>query len=278
MMKMSRTGLVFVILLLILFLLFEILPIFWIFSNAIKGEADISTIPPKVFNFKPTFKNFIEGINKSHFPLKILNSFIIAVPSVILSLLIGTMAAYGIVRLKVGGTPMLIFVIITRMLPAIVLILPIFVIFKNLKLNGTYWGLIAVYTTFLLSFVIWQMSSFLKEIPVEIEESAIIDGCNIWQVFFRIILPLSKSGLIAVGIFCFLGAWNEYLFASILGGAQIQTAPVALSYFVLGGLEKKIPWGVMSAGSVIALIPAFILILIVQKQMVEGLTMGAVKG
>jgi len=277
-MKIGKATLFFIAILLVLFLLFEIFPIIWIFLNSIKPNFDINSVPLKIFDFKPVFQNYITAAVQSQFLTKILNSAIIAIPSVIISLFFGTMAAYGIVRLKVGGSTLLMAVITTRMLPTIVLILPLFVIFKNLGLSSTHLGLIFIYTTFLLSFVIWQMSSFLKGIPIEIEEAAIIDGCNKWQIFFKIILPLSKAGLIAVGIFCFLGAWNEYLFASILGGTKVTTAPVAITHTIYGGVERGLSWGIMSSASIITLAPAFLLILIIQKQMVEGLTMGAVKG
>lgn len=273
-MRISKLNLIIITILIILFLIFEIFPIYWIISNSFKNYKDIAFYPPK-FIFTPTFSNYIDAIQRSNFLFAIRDSAIVSFSSVILAVLFGSMAAYGIARLKVGGTGLLIFIISSRMLPIIVLILPLYIIFTKLKLIDTYYSLIISYTTFLLSFVIWQMISFLKEVPKEIEEAAIIDGCNYWQIFFKIILPISKPGLIAVSIFSFLGAWNDYLFASILTGSKVLTAPVASSLFIV---DRIIPWGAMSAASTMTMLPTLIFILVVQKQMVKGLTMGAVKG
>ena len=273
-MKISKINLFIIIVLLIIFLLFEIFPIFWIITNSFKDYKDIAFYPPK-FIYNPSLENYKSAIQRSNFLYNIRDSAIVSISSVLIAVLFGSMAAYGIARLKVGGTGLLLFIISSRMLPIIVLILPLYIVFTKLKLIDTYYSLIISYTTFLLSFVIWQMISFLKEVPKEIEEAAIIDGCNYWQIFFRIILPISKPGLVAVAIFSFLGAWNDYLFAAILTGSKVQTAPVAASLFII---DRFIPWGPMAAASTMTLLPAFILILIVQKQMVKGLAMGAVKG
>lgn len=269
--KFTTTIIVFS---LVIFLIIEIFPIYWILTNSFKGYKDIVFYPPK-FIFNPSLENYFQAIQRNNFLYSIRDSAIIAIISVALAVLFGSMAAYGIARLKVGGTGFLMFIISSRMLPIIVLVLPLYIIFTNLKLIDTYYSLIVSYTTFSLSFVIWQMISFLKEVPKEIEEAAIIDGCNLWQVFFRVVLPISKPGLIAVAIFSFLGAWNEYLLASIFTGSKVLTAPVASSLFII---DRYVPWGPMAAASTMTIIPAFIFILIVQKQMVKGLTMGAVKG
>jgi multiple sugar transport system permease protein len=280
-MKSNKLAKVIIIVIVVIFLLIELFPIFWIFLNSFKGYQDIAFYPPK-FIFEPTLDNYISpneltpgAFRKAGFVKAIMNSAIISFSSVFIAVIVGSMAAFAIARLKMGGNGMLLVVISARMLPAIVLLLPLYLIYTRLNLLDTYVSLIITYTTFLLSFVIWQMVSFLKGIPMEIEESAIVDGCNLWQRYYRIIMPLAAPGLAAVGIFSFLGAWNEYLYASILTVKDITTAPVAASQFVL---DKMIPWGGLSAAASITLLPAFIFILIVQKQMVAGLTLGSVKG
>lgn len=259
---------------LIVLIIIEIFPIFWIILNSFKSYGDIVYYPPK-FIFKPIIDNYIYAITKTNFLYRIMDSFIITFISVFIAIFAGSLAAYGIIRLKVGGYGFLLLIISSRMLPGIALLIPLFTIFMSFGIKNTYITLILTYSTLSLSFIIWQMSSFLKEIPKEIEEAAIIDGCNLWQVFFKVIMPISKPGLTAVGIFSFLGIWNEFLFASIFSSANIMTAPVAAAAFVT---DRIIPWGPMASACVMTLIPSFIFILIVQKQMVEGLTMGAVKG
>jgi multiple sugar transport system permease protein len=273
-MRYNKYWGVLIIFVVLIFLLFEIFPIYWIISNSFKSYKDITFFPPK-FIFKPTFKNYIYAIQKNNFLSAILDSAIIAFTSVAISVFVGSLAAYGIVRLKIGGRWLLMYSVSSRMIPPILLLLPLFIIFSKLRLIDSYFVLIITYSTLLLSFTIWQMSSFLKEIPRDIEEAAIIDGCSIWQVFFRIVLPMSRPGLTAVAIFSFLWAWNDFIFASILVGHDVITAPVANTYFII---DFVIPWGPMTAASTLIMIPAFIFILIVQKQMVRGLTMGALKG
>ncbi len=280
-MKSNKLVKVIIIVIVVIFLLLEIFPIFWIFLNSFKGYQDIAFYPPK-FIFEPTLDNYTStnrltpgAFNRPGVVKAVMNSAIISFSSVAIALIVGSMAAFAIARLKMGGHGMLLVVISSRMLPGIVLLLPLYLIYTKLDLLDTYTVLIVTYTSFLLSFVIWQMVSFLKGIPIEIEEAAIVDGCNLWQRYYRIIMPLAAPGLAAVGIFSFLAAWNEYLFASILTIRDVTTAPVAQTQFLL---DKIIPWGGLSAVGSIILLPAFIFILIAQKQMVAGLTMGSVKG
>ena len=216
-MKTNKAVNLIMIVIVLLFLLFEMFPIVWIILNSFKNYKDIVFFPPKLF-FVPTFENYINAFQKNNFLFSMLDSIIIALSSVCISVFVGCMTAYGIVRLKVGGSKLLFFTVSSRMIPPILFLLPMFIIFSRLKIMDTYFVLILVYSTLLLSFVVWQMSSFLKDIPIEIEEAAIVDGCSKWGVFFRIILPISRPGLTAVGIFAFLFAWNDYIFASILGG------------------------------------------------------------
>ena len=251
-----------------------IFPIYWIISNSFKSYQDIRFYPPN-FIFSPTIENYINALHKSNFLYRIKDSFIISFISVAVAVLFGSMAAYGIMRLKVGGHGFLLLIISSRMLPGIALIIPLFIMYNAIKFFNSYVTLIITYVTLMLSFIIWQMSSFLKEVPKEIEEAAIIDGCNYWQVFYKIIIPISRPGLTAVTIFSFLWVWNEFLFSSILSDSQVQTAPVAVTSFIT---DRLIPWGPMAAACTMTLTPAFVLVLIIQKQMIQGLTMGSVKG
>lgn len=246
-----------------------------LFVTSIKTDVDALSFPPK-WIFDPTLKNYIDILNTSPLVGYALNSLIVAFLNTLLCLIVGSMAAYGLARFKFRGADNLAFWILSiRMMPPVAAIIPIYILMKNLRLLDTPWCLVITYLTFNLPFVVWMMKGFFEEIPREIEESALIDGCSDFSVFFRIALPLVAPGLAATAILVFIFSWNEFLFALILTGTKAVTLPVGIIGYMK---ETGINWGYMTAGGMLALIPVIVFMIMVQKHLVKGLTLGALKG
>jgi multiple sugar transport system permease protein len=242
------------------------------FMCSLKTRSQIFSIPP-VWIFVPTFDNFKEIFFNSPFPRYALNSVIVSTLATLLALFLGLPAAYGLARLQ-GSEKILLGALIVRMLPPVALCVPLFLIFSRLKLVDTYAALPLLYLTFTLPFVIWLMKAFIEEIPTEIEESALIDGCSRLQVLLKIIIPLSIPGLIVSSIFCFIWAWNDFILALIFTRTHTKTAIVDLSSYVT---DQAIWWGLLSAAAVSVMIPPIVITLVFRRYMVKGLTFGAVK-
>ena len=246
-----------------------------LFVTSIKTDIDALSFPPK-WIFDPTLKNYVDILNTSPLVDYALNSLIVASLNTLLCLIVGSMAAYGLARFKFRGADNLAFWILSiRMMPPVAAIIPIYILMKNLRLLDTLWCLVITYLTFNLPFVVWMMKGFFEEIPREIEESALIDGCSDFSVFFRIALPLVAPGLAATAIMVFIFSWNEFLFALILTGTKAVTLPVGIIGYMK---ETGINWGYMTAGGILALIPVIVFMVLVQKHLVKGLTLGALKG
>jgi multiple sugar transport system permease protein len=246
-----------------------------LFVTSLKTDVDALSFPPK-WIFDPTLKNYIDILNTSPLVGYALNSLIVASLNTLLCLIVGSMAAYGLARFKFRGADNLAFWILSiRMMPPVAAIIPIYILMKNLRLLDTPWCLVITYLTFNLPFVVWMMKGFFEEIPREIEESALIDGCSDFSVFFRIALPLVAPGLAATAIMVFIFSWNEFLFALILTGTKAVTLPVGIIGYMK---ETGINWGYMTAGGILALIPVIVFMILVQKHLVKGLTLGALKG
>jgi multiple sugar transport system permease protein len=246
-----------------------------LFVTSIKTDIDALSFPPK-WIFDPTLKNYVDILNTSPLVDYALNSLIVASLNTLLCLIVGSMAAYGLARFKFRGADNIAFWILSiRMMPPVAAIIPIYILMKNLRLLDTPWCLVITYLTFNLPFVVWMMKGFFEEIPREIEESALIDGCSDFSVFFRIALPLVAPGLAATAIMVFIFSWNEFLFALILTGTKAVTLPVGIIGYMK---ETGINWGYMTAGGILALIPVIVFMVLVQKHLVKGLTLGALKG
>lgn len=271
--KYSRTELVVRYVLLVLLLIFFLFPIYWLVVTSLKTQVDIFAMPPK-WVFKPTFENYVHVLFRTGYPNLAKNSLIAAGTNVILSMVIGTFAAYAISRFKVGTKNLLYWFLGIRMLPPIVASIPLFLIAAELRLIDTYVILPVLYLTLNLPFVVWMMKSFIDEIPVDIEESALIDGCSHTGAMVRIVLPLAAPGLVATAVFCFIMAWNEFLFAMIFTRATAVTLPVGISGFIT---EEQIFWGYITAAAAVAVIPPVVFALVFQRYIVRGLTFGAVK-
>ncbi len=245
-----------------------------LFLTSIKTELDALSFPPK-WIFKPTLDNYTEIFEFSPFARYLLNSFIVASLNTGVVLVLGSFAAYSLARFRFKGADDIAFWILSvRMMPPVAAIIPIYIIMRNLRLLDTPWSLVITYLTFNLPFAVWMMRSFFREIPREIEESALVDGCSIFRSFRSIALPLAAPGLAATGILTFIFSWNEFLFALILTGSKAVTLPVGITGYMK---ETGINWGYMTAGGALALIPVILFTILAQKHLVKGLTMGALK-
>jgi multiple sugar transport system permease protein len=257
------------------FLLWVLIPILTVVVNSFKPQAAIFTATPRI-TFKPTLGHYRTVLNNLDFVKYLVNSSIVAIGSTVFSVLLGVPAAYALARLPVAAREWWArSVLFTRMVPAVALVVPMFVLFDKLSLLGTYWALIAADTSFCLPIVIWLMRSFFEDLPIELEESAQVDGTGRVGAFLRIALPLTAPGLGASAILCLLFSWNEFLFALVLSGIHTETVPIGVAGFV-GSVS--IDWGGSSAAAVLAMIPIFVLGFAAQRFLVRGLTLGAVKG
>jgi len=269
--KILNVILAIITMLVFIYILF---PPIMLFLTSIKKNVDALRYPP-VWIFRPIGSNYREIFNLIPFGNYLLNSLIVATISTFLALFIGSMAAYGLTRFRFRRSKDLSFWILSiRMTPPVASIIPIFIIMRTFKLLDSPAALIIAYFTFNIPFAVWLLRSFFREIPREIEESAMVDGCSSYNAFFRIALPLIAPGLAATGIFTFIFSWNEFLFALILTGTRAQTVPVALTGFIR---ETGIMWSHMAAAGVLAMAPMILFTALVQKNLVKVLTMGAIK-
>jgi multiple sugar transport system permease protein len=267
---LSQTGRYIVAILALVFFLF---PIVWIFLTAFKTGDEFLHSPPVWLPHAPNFRSFAHIVRTGGLQ-SLKNSFIISVCTTALSLAVGSLAGYGIARYRVGGSNLPFFILSQRFMPPVAVIFPFLLLFKVLKWVDTYQALIIIYLTFNLPYAVWMMRGFFKEIPSVIEESAMVDGCSPFGAYWRIALPLVKPGLVATGVFCFIFSWSEFFFAVCLTRSKAVTLPVHLAnYFG----KYTVMWGHIGALSVLAMLPLFFLSFIVQRYLVRGLTLGAVK-
>ena len=253
---------------------FILFPPVMLFLTSIKTEVDALSFPPK-WIFTPTSNNYTDIFHTSPFFKYIRNSVIVAAMNTAASIGLGSLAAYSLARFKFRGSDNLAFWILSiRMMPPVAAIIPLYIIMKNLHLLDTPWCLVVVYLTFNLPFVVWMMKGFFEDVPREIEEGALIDGCSDFEVFRKVALPLAAPGLAATAILVFIFSWNEFLFALILTGTKAVTLPVGIIGYMK---ETGINWGYMTAGGMLALIPVIVFTILVQKHLVKGLTLGALK-
>lgn len=255
--------------------LFFAFPIFWMVSSSFKSEVDISAYPP-VWRFAPTLTNYAQLFTELNAWQALMNSALIVGLATCIAMAAGTMAAYALARFDVKGKEFLAFEILSiRMLPPIVSVIPMFIIARQLGIFDTPWLLIAAYALSGLPFVVWVMRVFIQDIPQSIEEAAMIDGCSRFETFWRVTLPLLLPGLAATMVIVFMFAWNEFLLASMLTSQEAKTLPVIAANAIK---PKAIAWGLASAAGVMMSLPVVVLVLLMQRYLVRGLTLGAVKG
>ncbi len=254
-----------------------LMPIYWIVVTSLKPSLDIYTKVPK-FIFKPTLANYAKLLpGHSDYLQQLLNSIIIAFGSTLLAVALGTFTAYAFSRFRVkGANDLLFFILSTRMLPPVVVVIPIYLMYTALGLRDTHFGLILLYTTFNVSFAVWLMKGFIDEIPREYEDAALVDGYTRFQAFRKIVLPQSVTGIAATAVFCLITAWNEFAFALVLtetGGRAITAPPSIPSFQGASGID----WGQIAAATFIFLLPVAIFTFVMRKHLLRGVTFGAVK-
>jgi multiple sugar transport system permease protein len=260
-------------------------PVFWIILTAFKRRTDVLEIPPRLF-FTPTLDNFksvffrtsvsSDTSQATDFGLYFFNSIFIASTAVMLALIVGTMAAYAFSRYPLKGNDTYLFIILTtRMMPPIVVIIPIFLMFRLTGLAGSYWGIILLYMAFNIPFSVWLVKSFFDELNPEIEDAARMNGASEWRVFFGMCIPQIVAGLAATFVFGMILTWNEFLFALLLTGVETRTVPVAMAR-TLGG-EVGVDYGLLAAIVTLFLIPIFFVTFMLQNQLLRGVTFGTVK-
>lgn len=263
------------VMLILLAVVWSLGPLYWMASTAIMPSALDHSVPP-VLIFTPTFENFNHLLSTTPFAQYFYNTLIIATVTTVSSLLFGALAAYSFARFRYPGSDVLpLFYLVMRMLPRFVLVIPYYLLLRTLGLLNTHAGLIIAYTTFALPFVIWMMIGFFKEIPIELEEAGMVDGANRLVVLGQIVLPLALPGLAATAIFAFLLGWNELLFSVVLAGRDTRTlAQMPLAFETDRGTD----WGLVMAAGTLILLPVIVFALAVQRYILRGMTLGAVKG
>jgi multiple sugar transport system permease protein len=256
---------------------FCIFPLLWTLLTSLKYEADIVTQTMQYIPKRITFENYVTIWTQSGFPTLVFNSFVVTATTVVLCLITGTLAAYSFSRFHYPGRGALMLgYLVIRMFPAVLMIIPLFILMRGVGLLDSRFGLALAYTSFLLPLFVWMLKGFFDAAPKELESAARIDGCTRLGAMIRIVLPLARNGLVATSVFVAIAAWNEFLFALMLTTSQgSRTWPVGLQLMVG---EFQLPWGVLAAGGIISIIPVMILFAIVQRTMVHGITAGAVKG
>ncbi|HMN85271.1 MAG TPA: carbohydrate ABC transporter permease [Bauldia sp.] len=305
----NRFAIIGVLLVTVIFLS----PLYWIGSTAFKPRALATTVPPTVF-FQPEITSFIKlftkrvqmtkpvdketydkapwyeqriydggermlkvgnSIQLSQYPNRFLNSLIVAVISTLVAVSMGTITAYGFSRFRIAGeADLLFFILSTRMLPPVVVAIPMYLMYRQVGLNDTHIGLIILYTAFNLSFSVWLMKGFMDEIPKEYEEAALVDGYTRLQAFFKIVLPEAATGIAATAVFCFITAWNEYAFALMMTNRRAQTAPPFIPAQVGSGLTD---WTTIAAGTFLFLLPVAIFTFALRGHLLRGVTFGAIR-
>ena len=270
------------------YLTFCLAPLLFMVLASLKTDVEIFD-PSRLFTFTPTLANYQEVLTgttgaaqaagsymgASTGPKALFASAVVTIISTALAIILGSAAAYGLARYSFRGSRDLAFFILsTRMAPPVAFVLPMFFVFRALNLLDTHFVLIIVYTAMNLSFVVWLLIGFFREIPIELEQSALLDGYGRLDVFRKIALPLAKPGIMAAAIFSAIFAWNEFLFAAILTADNVRTLPVAITGF---STSMGIRWGAFMATATVGVIPIFILTVLLQRHLVRGLTFGAVK-
>jgi multiple sugar transport system permease protein len=261
----------------LLITLFAIFPIVWALLTSLKREAAIITTVMQYVPREVTVENYVAIWTRSNFPTLLVNSVVVTAITVVICAVVGTLASYAIARYQFRGRrELMLFYLVIRMFPAVMIIIPLFILMRNLGLLDSRVGLALAYTTFLLPVFIWMMKGFFDAVPLELEDAARIDGCSRIGAMVRVILPLVVGGLVATVVFVAIGAWNEFLFALMMTTSTgSRTWPVGLQLMVG---EFQLPWGTLAAGGIISIIPVVLLFALVQRALVRGLTAGAVKG
>jgi multiple sugar transport system permease protein len=256
---------------------FAVFPILWTLLTSLKSNTDIVTAEIQYIPLRPNFQNYATLWAQAGFPTMFFNSAVVTVLTVLVCLVVGISGAYSLSRYRFRARgQILLYYLVVRMFPAVLLLLPIFIALRVLGLYDTHIGLALAYTAFLTPVSIWILKGFFDSIPPELEDAARIDGCTRAGAIVRVVLPLARPGVAATAVLIAISSWNEFLFALMLTTSQgIRTWPVGLQLMVG---EYQLPWGLLTAGGIISIAPILLFFALVQRALVRGLTLGAVKG
>ena len=272
--KISRVFLLWIPL--IIFLLFLLFPFYWTFVTSIKPDAELHSLKVIYWPQHPTLQAYKHLFNQYNFLHPMKNSFIVAAITTLVSLTVSTLAAYSFSRFRFPGRkPLMVLFLTNNMFPTVLLLIPLFTIMRKLGLLYKPASLVLSYTTFTIPFSVWLLNGYLNDLPLSMEEAAMIDGADRAKAFTRIVLPVLLPCLLATGVYIFMQSWNEYTFAVLFTNEHSRTIPVSLKMLVG---QLGVQWDPITAGGIITVIPVCIMFFFAQKRLVAGLTAGAVKG
>lgn len=268
---------IIVMILLIIVVIVLVFPFGWMLSTAFKPPEEIFTESPRWIPENPTLQNFTHILAETPFPRYFWNSVLVAFITMLMALIVTVFAGYALSRYKFYGKDAFsLWLLISQMFPPVLLIIPIFVFMLKLRLVDTYPSLIITYATFALPFSTWMLKAYFDTVPMDLEDAAKVDGCNQIQALTQVVLPLAAPGIVTVALFIFILSWQEYMFAlTLTRSTDMRTLPVGISLF-LG--EYRVLWGSLMAGSVVVTAPVVVFFVYLQRYIVQGLTLGAVKG
>jgi trehalose/maltose transport system permease protein len=255
----------------------SVFPFYYAILTSFKSGTDIFRVTYWPVSF--SLENYTAVFSQGSFPRNLLNSIFVASVTVIVALFMAVTAAFALSRVRFRGRGFLLMVILAvSMFPQIAVLAGLFEVIRALGIYNTPWALIFSYTIFTLPFTVWVLTTFMRDLPIEIEEAAIVDGASPWVIIIRVFMPLMWPALVTTGLLAFIGAWNEFLFAlTFTSSNDTRTVPVAIA-LLSGGSQYEIPWGIIMAASVIVTVPLVFLVLVFQRKIVSGLTAGGVKG
>ena len=263
--------------LVIVIVVISVFPFYYAIITSFKTGTALFAVDYWITDFN--FSNYIDVLRSGEFPRNILNSVLISGLTVAFALLLAVTASYALARVQFRGRGLLLMAILAvSMFPQIAVLSGLFELIRFIGIYNTPWGLVLSYTIFTLPFTVWVLTTFMRDLPKEIEEAAIVDGATPWQIISKVFMPLMWPALVTTGLLAFIAAWNEFLFALTFTSSSVQrTVPVAIG-LLSGSTQYEIPWGLLMAASVIVTVPLVILVLIFQRKIVAGLTAGGVKG
>lgn len=259
------------------YLVFLGFPLLWLLSVSLKSPGELASITPHLVPRHFAFSNYTDALDEQGLLRSALNSTIVAIGAMALTVVVALPAAYALGRFRTRLTPVALgWILVSQVFPVILIVIPLFMILRTLGLLNSLLGLMLVYLVWTLPFALWMLRGYVAALPADLEEAAAVDGANRLTVLVRIVFPLLRPGVVATAMFAFISAWNEFFFALVLLQGTSQTLPVTLARFV--GSEGQISLGPLAAGSVLATIPSLVVFAILQRRLTSGLLAGAVKG
>lgn len=251
-----------------------VIPVVWVLVTSIKPRMEIFTLPPTIW-FRPTLEHYVAALKAVDIPRSIVNSIVVAALATLMTLLISVPAGYAYARLRFRFREMLFFyTLFTQMAPPVGFLIPFFLAFSRLRLLDTHFGILLIYLTITVPFAIWLITAYFLDVPREMEEAALVDGCTRFAAFIRVVLPQVYGGLGVTAVLSFINCWNEFVYASVLTGAKVRMAPVAIFGFLT---TEETLWGPFAATAAMIMAPVILVALAAQRHIVKGLTLGAIK-